>query len=96
VFLCPCEFARELRIILFPLDKIFESIPCNDHNFNMVIATMFGCDMWKPIEMVQEEEIALFPLEFKLNPFPLKPKKVHSTMFLYLQHPQPFCHLGVL
>ncbi len=52
VFLYPCEFVRELTIILFPLDKFFELIPWNDCNFSMVIVTMSGCDMRKLIDIM--------------------------------------------
>ncbi len=32
VFLCPCKFARQLTVILFPLDKILKLISWNDCN----------------------------------------------------------------
>ncbi len=41
---CPCKFTRELRIILFSLDKIFKLIPWNDHNCSMVIEAMLNDD----------------------------------------------------
>jgi hypothetical protein len=51
-------------------------IPSNDHTFNMVMKAMFGCDMKNHFisffEMVQEEEITLFPSRFELNSFPSK------------------------
>jgi len=52
VFLCPCKFAKELRVIIFPLDKILKPIPWNDHNFNVVIEAMPSCDMRKPVDIV--------------------------------------------
>jgi hypothetical protein len=52
VFLYPCKFARQLKVILFPLNKIFELIPWNDCNFNVVIKAMLGWDMRKPLDIV--------------------------------------------
>ncbi len=52
VFLYPCKFARQLRVIMFPFDKILEPIPWNDCNFNVVIEAMPGCDMRKPIDIM--------------------------------------------
>jgi hypothetical protein len=52
VFLCPCKFARQLKVILFPLDKILKLIQWNDCNFNVVIEAMPGCDMRKPIDIM--------------------------------------------
>jgi hypothetical protein len=52
VFLYPYKFAREFKVIMFPLDKILELIPCNDRNFNVVIEAMPGCDMRKPIDIM--------------------------------------------
>ncbi len=42
----------EQAIILFPLDKILEPIPWNDHNFNVVVEAMPGCDMRKLVDIV--------------------------------------------
>jgi hypothetical protein len=52
LFLYPCKFAREFKVILFPLDKILEPIPWNDHNFSVVIEAMLGCDMRNPLDIV--------------------------------------------
>jgi hypothetical protein len=42
----------EQAIISFPLDKILEPIPWNDHNFNVVVEAMPGCDMRKLVDIV--------------------------------------------
>ncbi len=52
VLLCLYKFAREFKIILFPLDKIFELIPWNDYNFSMVIEAMLGYDMRNPLDIM--------------------------------------------
>ncbi len=60
---------------------------------------MPNCDMRKPIDIMflkwSKREIALSPSKLKLNPFPSKQEMVHFAMSLYLQPPQPLCHLGV-
>ncbi len=52
MFLSPCKFAREFKVILFPLDKTFKPIPWNDPNFSVFIEAMPNCDMRQLVDIV--------------------------------------------
>jgi len=92
LLLCPCKFAKEFWIVVFPLHKMLKLIPWNDHNFNCWWRPCLDVTWGKhdPFRMVQEEVITQPPSMLQLNPFFLKQQKVHFIGFSrFLHHPQP-------